>query len=222
MFDGQQLGEDVVSIVRSFMEREVAPLRAENAELKARVKALEDRPAPEVIIPELPEMPELPDFEAMIGEAVSKAVDALPRAKDGDNGVGLAGALIDRDGSLILTLTNGETRDLGKVVGKDGENGEPGLGFDDMDVAVLDVDRTIEFAFRRGDEVKAFTLKWPTPIDRGVWNEKTEYARGDAVTWGGSLWIAQKDTPTGKPDAPESGWRLSVKKGRDGKDAKNG
>lgn len=219
MFDGQQLGEDVVSIVRSFMEREIAPLRAENAELKERLKALEDRPVPEVIIPELPE---LPDFEAMIGEAVSKAVDALPRAKDGDNGVGLAGALIDRDGNLVLTLTNGETRDLGKVVGKDGENGEPGLGFDDLDVTVLDDDRTIEFAFRRGDEEKAFTLKWPTPIDRGVWNEKTEYARGDAVTWGGSLWIAQKDTPTGKPDVPESGWRLSVKKGRDGKDAKNG
>ena len=45
------------------------------------------------------------------------------------------------------------------------------------------------------------------------------YVRGDAVTWGGSLWIAQKET-SAKPDSPESGFRLAVKKGRDGKDAK--
>ena len=214
MFDGQQLGEDVVSIVRSFMEREIAPLRAENAELKERLKALEDRPVPEVIIPELPE---LPDFEAMIGEAVSKAVDALPRAKDGDNGVGLAGALIDRDGSLILTLTNGETRDLGKVVGKDGENGEPGLGFDDLDVTVLDDDRTIELSFRRGDEEKCFTFKWPTVIYREVFKEGTQYERGDMVTWAGSLWHCDKAT-TAKPGTED--WTLAAKKGRDGKDAK--
>lgn len=102
-----------------------------------------------------------------------------------------------------------------------GEPGEPGLGFDDLDVCVLDDDRTIELAFRRGGEEKVFTLKWPTVIDRGVFKQGETYQAGDAVTWGGCLWIAQKETEA-KPDTAESGWRLAVKKGRDGKDAKNG
>jgi hypothetical protein len=53
-------------------------------------------------------------------------------------------------------------------------------------------------------------------IDRGVWREG-QYKAGDAVTWAGSLWIAQKDTDA-KPDSGD-GWRLSVKRGRDGKAA---
>jgi collagen type III alpha len=56
-------------------------------------------------------------------------------------------------------------------------------------------------------------------IDRGVYKAGETYEPGDAVTWGGSLWIAQKQTDA-KPDTPESGFRLAVKRGRDGKDAK--
>jgi integrin beta 3 len=53
-------------------------------------------------------------------------------------------------------------------------------------------------------------------IYREVWREG-EYERGDVVTWGGSIFIAQRK-PTGKPGDPDSGWRLAVKHGRDGKD----
>lgn len=41
------------------------------------------------------------------------------------------------------------------------------------------------------------------------------------VSFGGSVFIAQRDTD-GVPEAPESGWRLAVKRGRDGKDGKHG
>lgn len=44
----------------------------------------------------------------------------------GETGVGLAGALIDRSGVLVLTLSDGTTRDLGVVVGKDGRDGKDG------------------------------------------------------------------------------------------------
>lgn len=44
----------------------------------------------------------------------------------GETGVGVAGALIDRSGVLILTLSDGTQRDLGVVVGKDGLNGTSG------------------------------------------------------------------------------------------------
>ena len=73
--------------------------------------------------------------------------------------------------------------------------------------------------FTRGDTKHSFELEFPVIIDRGVFKEGQAYVRGDAVTWGGSLWIAQKETGA-KPDGPDSGWRLAVKKGRDGKDAK--
>jgi hypothetical protein len=131
---------------------------------------------------------------------------------------------VSRDGHLIATLSDGTTRDFGEIIGKDGasgKDGRDGFGFDDMDACVLDDDRTIELSFKRGEEEKAFTFKWPTVIDRGVWSEAGEYERGDGATWGGCFWIAQRDKP-GKPDTKDSGWRLAVKKGRDGKDAKVG
>jgi hypothetical protein len=46
--------------------------------------------------------------------------------KDGKDGTGISGAIIDRKGSLILTLTDGSTRDLGCIVGKDGADGKDG------------------------------------------------------------------------------------------------
>lgn len=225
MFDGQQLGEAILAQVKAFLEGQIAPLKAENEALAARLKQLEDKPPPEMPAPASLDAlwSEIrPEAEEIIAEAVSRAVEALPKPKDGEpgaDGIGMAGALIDRAGHLRIRMTNGTDHDLGEVVGRDGKRGKDGLGFDDMDVQVLDDDRTIELAFRRGDEEKAFTLKWPTIIDRGVYKAGESYDAGDAVTWGGSLWIAQRATDA-KPDTPESGFRLAVKKGRDGKDAK--
>lgn len=69
-----------------------------------------------------------------------------------------------------------------------------------------------------GDKVeKVFAL--PIVLDRGVYQPETAYAKGDGVTWAGSWWIAQVDAPTDKPGISEQ-WRLAVKRGRDGKDAK--
>lgn len=154
-----------------------------------------------------------PLIDERVSVAVSEAVKALPAPKDGKDGVGVAGALIDRDGGLVLTLTDGTQRDLGAVVGKDGEPGKDGLdglGFDDMDMVVAD--DGVALVFARGEQKKAFAL--PIVFDRGVFKADTAYRKGNGVTWGGQFWIAQKDNPEGKPDA-SSDWRLAVKKGRD-------
>lgn len=205
MFDGQQLGEDVVSLVRSFMEREIAPLKAENESLKARLKALEERPAPE---------------KGEKGDPGERGADGKDgrNGADGANGKDAANIVeaLKDSGELVLTLQDGRLIRTGIRDGEKGKDGRDGFGFDDMDACVLDDDRTIELSFRRGDEEKCFTFKWPTPIDRGVYKAGGHYEAGDAVTWGGSLWIAQRATDA-KPDTPESGWRLAVKKGRDGK-----
>lgn len=150
----------------------------------------------------------------VVEEAVKKAVEVLPAPKDG---VGLAGAFIDRNGELNLTLTNGEMKSLGRVDGKDGA---PGLGFDDLTVE-YDGERTIKLKMERGEMVKESSIVLPVNIDRGIYSESKQYEAGDSVTWAGSYWIAQRATSL-KPDSADSGWRLAVKRGRDGKDGRNG
>ncbi|UFS77214.1 collagen-like protein [Tardiphaga sp. 37S4] len=150
------------------------------------------------------------------------------KGADGRDGVGLAGAVIDRSGDLVVTLTNGEHKNLGPVLGKngadgsaglpgangaDGRDGADGLGFDDFDL--VEDERGFTLRFSRGDVVKDFPL--PVVTDRGVWRPQ-DYAKGSGVTWSGSFWIAQRDT-SDKPETSDA-WRLAVKRGQNGKDGK--
>jgi integrin beta 3 len=208
MFDGQQLGETIVAQVKGFLEREIAPLKAENAELRERLAALEARPAPE---------------KGEKGDTGERGADGANGAdgKDGRDGLDAAGIVeaLKDSGELVLTLADGRLVRTGIRDGEKGADGKDGFGFDDMDVAVLDDDRTIELSFKRGDEEKAFTLKWPTVIFRGSYKHGETYDAGDCVNWGGHMWVAERET-SAKPDEPGKGWRLAVKRGRDGKDAK--
>jgi integrin beta 3 len=167
-------------------------------------------------------------IERLVAEHVQKAVSDIepppgPKGdpgEKGEDGVGLAGALIDRDGELVVTLTNGTQRSLGAVIGKDGCDGKPGrdgFGFDDLTVE-HDGERTFKFCFARGDQTKEFPFTVPVMLDRGVYRSEQNYQKGDAVSFGGSIWIAQEDT-TDKPETSKA-WRLAVKRGQNGKDAK--
>lgn len=135
----------------------------------------------------------------------------------GEDGVGLAGAMIDRDGNLQVTKTNGEAIPLGPVIGKDGRDGRDGadgLGFDDLDVE-YDGERTFTFKWQRGSVVKTKSFHVPTVIDRGYWREGTKAEAGDAMTHDGTLWIATKAT-SDKPCRESDAWRIGARKGRDG------
>jgi hypothetical protein len=100
-----------------------------------------------------------------------------------------------------------------------GPRGADGLGFDDLQIT-HDGERTFTFKMIRGKEVKEDSFVIPCMIYRSVWREQpTGYQRGDVVTWGGSTWVALKDT-TEKPDSGGASWQLAVKKGRDGRDIK--
>jgi integrin beta 3 len=133
------------------------------------------------------------------------------------------GALIDRDGALILTLADGSTQNVGKVVGgdgvdgKDGERGADGLGFDDLDVTLHGDGRTVVLGFIRGESVKRFEIALPAMIYRGVYDPDRRYAPGDTVTFGGSGWVCNSPT-SAKPGETEKAWTLAIKRGRDGKD----
>ena len=164
-------------------------------------------------------------------------IDGKPGEKgdpgaDGRDGVGMAGLVIDRAGCCIATMTDGTVRELGPIVGRDGAPGERGAdgkdgrdGIDGLSIedlsAEFDGERTLTLRFARGEIVKEIPVNLAIPIDRGVYKAGSLYERGDAVSFGGSLWIAQKQTDE-KPGNGEGAWRLSVKHGRDGRDGKDG
>jgi hypothetical protein len=55
----------------------------------------------------------------------------------------------------------------------------------------------------------------------GVFEQGRSYAKGAIVSHDGSAWVATRAYPEAKPGAgPNSGWRLIVKRGRDGRDAR--
>lgn len=205
--------EDIAEVIASAIKEATAPLIAENKALEARLSALEARPLPE---------------RGEKGEAGSQG-------PEGPAGAGIADLLIDNEGALVATFTDGRMKTLGPVVGKDGRDGVDGrdgkdgapgadgkdgeaFTLDDFDIEITD-ERTIEMRFDKGRERHSFELVFPFMIYRGVYSEGREYAIGDVVTWGGSAWYCEE--PKGlKPDGPDSGWRLMVKRGRDGRDAK--
>lgn len=197
---------------------------ADPVEVAAQIAAEVERAVAALPAPQDGKSITVEDVRPLIDEAVTKAVTLIPvpkngvDGKDGRNGLDAVKFFRDDKGHLIAVKSDGSTDDLGEYVGKDGSTGErgkdgaDGVGFDDMDL--VETEQGIMLRFTRGEIVKDFRL--PIVTDRGVFKEGTEYRKGDGVTWGGSFWIAQ-ETTSEKPDIGK-GFRLAVKRGRDGKD----
>lgn len=183
-FDGKAFGEDVVSIVQSYVGREIAPLKAENEELRRRLATLEDR-QPEKgepgadgergadgVSPDPGAVAEA--FREQVQRMVDEAVAALPPAEqgppgekgepgergekgeDGKDGRGVADLLIDRNGALVASMDDGTTKNLGPVVGKDGRDGIDGKdGAQGEPGFGLD-----DFDMERGADGRTYVLKF--------------------------------------------------------------
>lgn len=102
-------------------------------------------------------------------------------------------------------------------VPKDGKDGADGFGLDDFSVGLKEDGRTFVFRFARGDVVKEIDVRTAMLLDAGIFSSEKAYVAGDTLTFGGSLWIAQKDAPQQPPGISDD-WRLAAKRGRDGKD----
>jgi hypothetical protein len=112
--------------------------------------------------------------------------------------------------------------------GAPGQKGEPGRNAADLtylqDYTTEQVARAFKTAtvttpdggrtlhWKIGDAVHE--IKTAIVLDAGVWKEGAAYVPGDAVTMGGSLFIAQVET-TAKPSKSDD-WRLAVQRGKDG------
>jgi integrin beta 3 len=119
--------------------------------------------------------------------------------------------------------------------GLPGPKGEPGRNASDLTLLQEQIEQRVERTIERtiaailvttpdggrtlhwkiGDAVHE--IKTAIVLDAGAWKEGVSYVPGDAVTWGGSLFIAQTAT-TAKPEDKSGDWRLAVKRGHDGRD----
>ena len=95
------------------------------------------------------------------------------------------------------------------------KDGRDGLTLEHFDAELSEDGRTLKLMLADGQREFVKELRLATPIYRDVYKAGSDYERGDAVTYGGSLWIATKDAP-GTPGNGD-GWRLAVKRGRDAK-----
>jgi hypothetical protein len=136
-------GDELAAIVRDHTAQAVtaalAPVLAANKALEMRLLELETRPA--VLGPPGEKGdPGLPGVAGPKGDPGEKGDPGLSvtgepgaRGEMGPPGVGVMNAILDRAGHLVLTLSDGHTKDVGLVLGKDGapgldgKDGAPGL-----------------------------------------------------------------------------------------------
>lgn len=150
------------------------------------------------------------------GEPGKDGKDAV--AEKGADGIGLAGAMIDREGALLITMTNGEVKNLGPVVGKDGSNGKDGadgLSFESFDMEYLPESHEISVKASVQGRVKEIRYDAGGIRPKGYWTEGTKAKTNEAWTEGGTLWIALKETSS-KPGLQNDAWMIAARKGRDG------
>lgn len=171
-------------------------------------------------------------MEAIIGSALA----SIPAAKDGEDG---------RDGrdSIqcdVLDIVDPERRyQRGTYAKYRGGRIRAFRATDPMGDGPLeksgwtvDLEGVAQVGVTQGDDMRSFAIgveltsgksfvqkfSMPVVLDRGKFEREQSYAKGDSVSWDGSAWIAQKDIESAadKPLPPD--WRLSIKRGQDGKD----
>jgi Collagen triple helix repeat (20 copies) len=118
--------------------------------------------------------------------------------------------------------------------GEKGEPGAPGVGYDDL--ILEEADDGVKLFAKRENQTRLVGVL-PAFKYRGVYREGVTYYRGNAVSYGGSLWMALRETATKPPprnwvvaslaaepngtEAPGD-WQLACKQGQAGKDGQPG
>lgn len=175
-------------------------------------------------------IPKADDVHARVRDEVRRAMADLPKPKDGVDGKSF---LIEDARSLLggefakwaLEFERRASDILQHAIsqfpipvdGRDGRDGADGFGLEDFSAEMKD-ERTLILKFSSDEQEKMCEVKLPVPIDRGVYKSGAAYEQGDSVTYGGSFWIAQKDTSEG-PGGDSGDWRMAIRRPKDGKDA---
>lgn|GEM_PF-5483257 len=131
-----------------------------------------------------------------------------------------AAALIGKDGASAfeIAVKNGFEGDEKQWLRS--LNGADGLGVGQFFARKIG-DRDFEIGFENVSGKVAKTLHFDVPIFRGAFSEARRYEKSDIVTHGGSWHIALASTKQSPKDDPQR-WRLTVKRGINGKDGPEG
>jgi len=164
--------------------------------------------------------------EPLLAALVTKAMAELPRARAP---IDIVGTVIDRDGHLLITRSDGSTQNAGRVVGRDadmalvlkhagdliaqlpqpqnGKDGQDGVGFDDMNLVFDEKADGFLLRFTRGAEVRDVPV--PLPYYKGPYVRGQFYKKGQQVSYRG-VWAAMDDTYD-TPGQGKTAWRLVLK-----------
>lgn len=215
-FDIDAFGKSIGAMVREMIEP-----------LAKRLEELEGRDV-------VKELLSTEKVDTLIDVSVAAYLEANPPAagvdgKDGEkgdkgeDGVGVVDALIDRNDELVVTFADGRSKNLGKVVGRDGKDGigqdgkdgRDGLSFDSVQGEYI-AEKGYVLTLANQDRKTEIVLPYMT--HKGFWREGMQVKAADSITHDGALWIAKRDN-TAKPCMENSeDWQLAARKGRDGKD----
>jgi hypothetical protein len=146
------------------------------------------------------------------------------RGEKGADGAGIADTLIDRDGVLVATYTDGRMKALGPVVGKDGRDGKDGadgVGLEDMEPEYDEAAHQVVLRFGVAGKRKELRYHAGGVHHGGYWREGTKAKRNETWTRGGTTFIAKCDTDC-EPSRDSEHWLIFASKGRDGQDGRNG
>lgn len=163
---------------------------------------------------EVAALPPAPQGEK--GDPGEKGMDGTD-GKDGDRGADGAPGLAGEPG------LRGEKGMDGKD-GRDGRDGKDGITERQMDEAVaLAVAKVLPDALTAAvhEAVTKALSDYRLMTYKGVWDQLCAYEPGHTVTWAGSLWHCNEAT-TEKPGEGSKHWTLAAKRGRDGKDMRDG
>ena len=197
MFDPEKFGEAMGVAIKAA----TAPLLERIKELQAQIDKVDARLEPVIL-------------EGKAGADGERGT----QGEKGADGLGMAGAMIDRDGNLQITMTNGEVKNLGQVVGQNGTNGKDGsdgVSFENFEMEYLQESHEISVKASVAGRVKEIRYDAGGLRPRGYWCEGGKAKANEAWTEGGALWIAVKDT-TSKPGLKNDAWILAARAGRDG------
>jgi hypothetical protein len=215
---------DMQKLCKELVEAEFAKVPApKDGKDGTSVSAEEVRKMVEAEAAKIPAPKDGKDGKSVSAEDIRKLIDAevakIPTPKDGTS-VSLddvRGLIEQKAAEWQLDFEKRAHETLQKAVDrmpqpKDGRDGKDGIGVDSFTAEIKG--RMLHIKMQAADGIHERVMRLPIPMYKDVWKDG-QYEKDDMVTWGGSMWIALRDTKS-KP-GQYGDWKLIVKKGRDGK-----
>lgn len=209
MTDPIEFGKNIVALFKKALE----PITAEIKELRNKCENIEidEEQLSEIVSREINKYIATHSIKGEKGDPGRDGLDVKDFFRaDGD--------------CLVVVMSDGTTKNLGKYIGtdgKDGIDGKDGLGMPDLIREYDPKTHEIVERWESGDVKKELRYSAGGIHHGGYWREGIKCAAGETWTHAGTVWIAKTNTDE-KPSRDSDAWEIFASKGRDGKDGRDG